>query len=159
MELKLNKWTVLIGLSLVPTIVGYLLNTLVASGQVERFLLFLMSVLFYMFWMYGGYKTTKHFKSDWKSISLAHAVGFLSLVFISMQVSSGLDLLGLLPQLYFLPGLYFITQIDVMHLMSNLLVICTVELILMVIAYYIGSLIYIKTLRTERNNLQTRRKR
>ena len=78
------KKTILIASSLVPVIVGYLVNYLVTVPEIGMKAFFLLPLLTTVFWFYLG----KQYAHRWKpapAILIAHAVGICSLLIYLWQ--------------------------------------------------------------------------
>ena len=78
------KKTILIASSLVPVIVGYLVNYLITVPEIGMKAFFLLPLLTSVFWFYLG----KQYARRWKpapAILIAHAVGICSLLIYLWQ--------------------------------------------------------------------------
>lgn len=78
------KKTILIASSLVPVIVGYLINYLIMVPEIGMKAFFLLPLLTTVFWFYLG----KQYARRWKpapAILIAHAVGICSLLIYLWQ--------------------------------------------------------------------------
>lgn len=151
MNIKLNKWWTLVGLSLLPSVLGFIINFLVIQFPVNGFMMFVMSFLFYAYWLYAGYKIKKAYDMNVFTIGLAHSVGLLSLAYLGYQViyvgAFHTNALGLAPQLYFIPGLSLVSRFDSLSILNDLMKLCTATLTLMVITFYLGGRLYIERIK------------
>ncbi len=146
--IRLNKWVILMGVSILPTVLGILMNQLIMKVELGGFMMFFLSFMFYLYWIYTGYKIRSTFVVDMKVFLVAHLIGVASLFLMAYQISVQGGFLtgyaGLLPQMYFLPGLSLIARFDVFGILSDLIKLSSVVLSVMVLCFYGGTRIAVK---------------
>tara|TARA_Y100001933_G_C18890975_1_gene518298 strand:+ start:86 stop:544 length:459 start_codon:yes stop_codon:yes gene_type:complete len=151
MNIKWNKWWTIAGLSVLPSVIGYLINFLVLQLPVGGFAMFTISFMFFTYWLYSGYKFKKTYDMDVLSLGLIHIIGLLSLVLVGYQIifvgAFSSNLIGLISQLYFVPGLNLIARFDYLNILNDVLKLCTATLVLMIITFYMGGRLYMKRLK------------
>jgi hypothetical protein len=97
----------LIALSLIPIPLGLLTDHLMMNYNWFGFPLFLIGIVFYIFWFFMGYISVNWTLSMRETILYSHSVAILCAALIVGQLiilerfTQGL--LGLIPQMYFLP--------------------------------------------------------
>ncbi len=98
----------LIVLAITPFILGNLFNFLVLKN-IEIELIVLFSVLFYLYWFYVGFLSSKFTESTLQAMLIGNSGGILSIVilmFTGIVLKKYLiGIIGLQLQLYFLPSI------------------------------------------------------
>ncbi len=148
--IRLNKWVIVMGLSFSPTILGILINELSSNVSLSGLFMYSISFLFYIYWIYAGYKMRSVFRFDAKVLVLTHAIGILSLFMMGYQIGVHGHFLpnaiGLMPQFYFIPGIGLLARIDVFGVLGDIVKLSSAALILMVICFYGGTRLAVKFL-------------
>lgn len=141
--IRLNKWVIVMGLSFSPTILGILMNELISTVSISGLLMYSISFLFYIYWIYAGYKMRSVFSFDAKVLILTHSIGILSLFMMGYQIgiqgSFSPNAIGLMPQFYFIPSIGLIARMDVFGVFGDIVKLSSVALTLMVLSFYGGT--------------------
>lgn len=138
----MNNKIKLIVLAITPFIIGNLFNFLILKNM-EIELMVLFSILFYLYWFYIGFLSSKFTESTLQSMLIGNSGGILSIVllmFTGLVLKEYLTgIIGLQLQLYFLPSIK-IADIILKGLTSSMgsNLIFFMSFVLMLATYFAG---------------------
>lgn len=133
----------LILLSLIPLLVGIILNYLMLELSVYGSRITISSLFFFIIWFYYGYKSNALSLPLIETVILGNLSGFVSIILIIGQFiaighfSSGY--VGQFPQTFFLPTVAIAARLDFMNIFNNSFSILLFGFILMIIVFVIGN--------------------
>lgn len=139
---KLQLWI----LAVSPFVLGYLLDSAMMRFNWYGTTLTVISVLFYVYWYCAGYVSANWTKSITESTLVGNSFAMVSFVLITVQTTIVkrflTNILGLCPQMFFLPSLRLAAQIESVLLfflpIRYFWATCFVSLALMVLVYRAG---------------------
>jgi hypothetical protein len=139
---KLQLWI----LAVSPFVLGYLLDSAMMRFNWYGTTLTVISVLFYVYWYCAGYVSANWTKSITESTLVGNSFAMVSFVLITVQTTIVkrflTNILGLCPQMFFLPSLRLAAQIESVLLfflpIRYFWATCFVSLALMVVVYRAG---------------------
>lgn len=128
-----------------PFLIGYGMNGLMLNWGLYGFSMTLMSVLFSIYWIYGGYRSFEYSKSRLKSNLLGNGFALICIGLILIQGGFlgrlMMNFVGFAPQMFFLPMIRIValTQHILFFLPGNSTFgILSLAFIAMILLYNIG---------------------
>lgn len=151
----MNKLKLLF-LGILPFVIGRLLDYAMMKYDWYGTIILIISIMFFTYWFFVGYKSYDYVKTSKESILIGNSFAIINIILILFQIlimkGFMLNILGILPQMFYLPTMGIVGALErtlfffiPTHYPWEPFVL---SFILMIVVYYAGYRIRLKNKRT-----------